>query len=68
MTKNMTDWETLERDSTRGFQILGREAEGGWEIEVRFDNDEAPKRPAADRMPKTRDEAITTGRELAKMG
>lgn len=68
MTKNMTDWETLERDSTRGFQILGRQAESGWEVEVRFDNEQAPRQPEADRTPQTREEAITTGRELAKMG
>ncbi|MES1927980.1 hypothetical protein SADO_01955 [Salinisphaera dokdonensis CL-ES53] len=68
MTKNMTGWETLESDDTRGHQILGREVENGWEIEVRFDNNAEPRRPAADRMPKTREEAIMTGQELAKMG
>jgi len=66
MTKNFTDWETLERDETRGYQILGKEAEDGWDIEVRFDNEQAPKRP--DNRPKTRGEAIKTGQELAKMG
>ena len=67
MKRNLTDWETLERDSTRGFEILGRENDSGWEIEVRFDNNAEPRRPT-DRTPKTRAEAIETGRELAKMG
>ena len=66
MTKNLTDWETLERDETRGFETIGIEKEGGWEIEVRYD-DETESR-TTDRTPKTREEAIETGRELAKMG
>lgn len=68
MKKNMSDWETLERDETRGFQVLGRESADGWEIEVRFDNETEPKRPADDRTPQSREEAIQTGREIAKMG
>lgn len=68
MKRNLTDWETLERDETRGFETLGREARNGWEIEVRFDNGAEPRRPDADRTPQSRDEAIETGRELAKMG
>ncbi|MES1925022.1 hypothetical protein [Salinisphaera sp. T31B1] len=66
MSTNLTDWQTLERDDTRGYEIMGREVEAGWEVEVRFDNEQAPKRP--DNTPKTREEAIKTGQELAKMG
>ncbi|GAB3677977.1 hypothetical protein [Salinisphaera aquimarina] len=68
MKKNQFDWETLERDTTRGFQILGREVENGWEIEVRFDNEQAPKQLSPKRTYMSREEAIITGRELATMG
>ena len=66
MTKNLADWETLERDETRGFETIGIENEDGWEIEVRFDDNTESRR--TDRRPKTREEAIQTGQELAKMG
>jgi hypothetical protein len=65
MTKNLTDWETLERDETRGFETIGIENENGWEIEVRFDD--ATESRTTDRTPTSREEAIQTGRELAKM-
>jgi len=64
--KNLSHWETLEHDETRGYQILGHEVEGGWEIEVRFDDERAPRRPES--KPATRGEAIKTGQELAKVG
>ena len=66
MKRNLTDWDTLERDADRGFEILGREVDGGWEVEVRFDDNTESRR--TDRRPKTREEAIQTGQELAKMG
>ncbi|ROO27300.1 hypothetical protein SAOR_08980 [Salinisphaera orenii MK-B5] len=67
MKRNLTDWDTLERDADRGFEILGREVDGGWEVEVRFDDNTEPQRSTGSRTPQTREEAIQMGREMATM-
>lgn len=65
MKQNLTDWQTLERDAERGYEIMGREGQTGWEVEVRFDNGSSPKHP--ERNPSTREEAVKIGREIATL-
>ena len=65
MKQNPTDWQSLERDAERGYEILGREQLMGWDVEVRFDNNNPPQQP--ERKPSTREEAIKIGREVATM-
>lgn len=61
---DVNNWESLERDETRGFEILGRERGLGWEVEVRFDSAIEPKRDSE--SAKSREEAKKVGRELAQ--
>lgn len=65
MKHNLADWQTLERDAERGYEIMGREGHMGWEVEVRFDNGNPPAQP--ERKPSTREEAVKIGREVATM-
>ncbi|WP_423822539.1 hypothetical protein V5738_01050 [Salinisphaera sp. SPP-AMP-43] len=62
---NRTEWETLERDAERGYEVMGKEGLNGWEVEVRFDNGSAPEQ--AERSAPTREEATKIGREMATM-
>lgn len=62
---NLDEWETLERDAERGYEIMGKQGANGWQVEVRFDNGNAPEQP--ERSTPTRDEALKVGRELATM-
>ncbi|MBH04630.1 MAG: hypothetical protein CMP08_11020 [Xanthomonadales bacterium] len=62
-TMDVNDWQSLERDDKRGFEILGREQGMGWEVEVRFDGAIEPKRDSE--SAKDRQEAVKVGREIA---
>lgn len=65
MKQNLTDWESLERDAERDYEIMGREGDSGWEVEVRFDNGTSPQHP--ERPAPSREEAVKIGREIAMM-
>lgn len=65
MTQNLTDWQSLERDAERGYEIMGKEGQAGWDVEVRFDNGTSPKHP--ERKPASREEAVKIGREIATL-
>ena len=65
MKQNLTDWQSLERDAERGYEIMGREGQAGWEVEVRFDNGTSPKHP--ERKAPSREEAVKIGREIATL-
>ena len=56
------DWQSLDRDSKKGFEILGREAGDGWEVEVRFDDATPPQRDS--KSAGSREEAVKVGREI----
>ena len=60
---DVNDWQSLERDDKRGFEIQGREQGMGWEVEVRFDGAIEPKRDSE--SAKDRQEAVKVGREIA---
>lgn len=60
---DVNDWESLDRDETRGFEILGRQKGSTWEVEVRFDGAIEPKRDSD--SAKDRQEAIKVGHEIA---
>ena len=65
MKHNLSDWQSLERDAERGYEIMAREGLMGWEVEVRFDNGNPPQQP--ERQPSTREEAMKIGREIATL-
>lgn len=60
----MRDWEVLERNSERGFWIMGRQHANGWIVAVHFDDD-MPVRHDNDHTYKKQEDAIAAGRAIA---